>query len=190
MEIYEVPDYTLPVSYDPETMGLWCTELILSKADAFPIKTYIDYGMDKDPKDEYRIDPLTPLIEFLGGLPPGQQAWIQIVITAHKATDAVKDPKTGKVEMKDLKWSESAKEEIKNILDKAKPPKPKEGEAEQNAPRSLTDGEKDTVAALERSVSKKGFDTGIREIYFAPKDVFNVATGCCWIDRGYNPGRR
>jgi hypothetical protein len=177
VEIYEVPDYTLPVSFDPETMGMWCREMILTKADCFPIKTYIDYGMDKDPKDEYRLDPLLPLIEFIGALPPGHQVWIQMVITAHKATDKVKDPKTGKVEFKDLKWKKAAEETIQKILDKAKPPKPKEGEVAQNAPRSLTEGEKDTISALERSVSKKGFDTGIRAIYFAPKEIYSEGNG-------------
>jgi hypothetical protein len=177
IEIYEVPDYTLPVSYNPETMSMWCSEFVLNKADCFPIKTYVDYGMDKDPKDEYRLDPLLPLIEFIGALSPEHQVWIQIVITSHKATDKVKDPKTGKVDMQDLKWKKAAEEAIQKIHDKAKPPKPKEGEVVQNAPRSMTDGEKDTIKALERSVGKKGFDTGIRAIYFAPKEIFSPANG-------------
>ena len=170
IEIYEVPDYTLPVEYDPEKIGMWASELVLTKADAFPIKTYVDYGMDRDPKEEYKIDPILPLTEFLGSLPAGHQVWIQIVITAHKATDY--DKATGK--MVDLKWAKGAEEEIQKILDKAKPPKPKEGEQAATAPRSLTEGEKDTISALERSVGKRGFDTGIRAIYFAPKDIFNV----------------
>ena len=172
IEIYEVPDYTLPISYDKEKMGFWCREFVLTKADPFPIKTYVDYGLDKDPDHEYRIDPLLPLVEFLGSLPPAHQIWIQIVITAHKATDRVRDEKTGEVKDVDLKWDKAAKEEIQKILDKAKPPKPKEGEQAQSSPRSLTESEKDTISALDRSISKKGFDTGIRAIYFAPKDVY------------------
>ncbi len=41
-------------------------------------------------------------------------------------------------------------------------------------PRILTKGEGEIIAALERSVSKRGFDTGIRAVYFAPKDIFNI----------------
>ena len=169
IEVTPTTDYTLPISYDTNKYSFWVRELELTKADPFPLKTYIDYGMDKDPKEEYRIDPLTPLIEFLGSLPANQTVWIQIGITAHKKTD--KDPKTGKDI--DKKWEVGAQEEIQKILDKAKPPKPKEGETPTSAPRSLTKGEGEVIAALERSISKRGFDTGIRLFYFAPKDVFN-----------------
>jgi hypothetical protein len=48
-------------------------------ADYLPIKTYIDYGLDKDPKEEYKTDPITPLLEFLGSLGKGQYAWYQIL---------------------------------------------------------------------------------------------------------------
>jgi len=171
VEINEVPDYTLPINYDPATMGMWGTEFELTKADPYPIKTYVDYGMDKDPKEEYKIDPLTPLMEFMGELPPGHQVWVQIVITAHKATD--KDPATGKP--MDKKWAKAAEDEIKKILEKAKPPKPVDGSAPVSLPRSLTKGEGETIAALERSITKRGFDTGIRAIYFAPKDIFNMS---------------
>jgi hypothetical protein len=171
IEIHQVPDYTLPLFFDPEKVGLWGTEFELTKADPYPIKTYIDYGMDKDPKEEYKIDPLTPLIEFLGSLPSQHQVWIQIVITAHKAT--YYDKVAGKVI--DKVWAKAAEEEIKKIHEKAKPPKPKEGEQPISTPRTLTEGEKDTISALERSVSKRGFDTGIRIIYSAPKDTFSMA---------------
>lgn len=171
IEIHEVPDYTLPVSFDSSKMGLWGTELRLTKADPYPIKTYIDYGMDKDPKEEYKIDPLTPLVEFLGSLSPAHQVWIQIIITAHKETHY--DKASGK--MVDKVWVKEAEKIIKEIHDKAKPPKPKEGEQPLSAPRSLTEGEKETIHALERSISKRAFDTGIRVVYFAPKDDFNMA---------------
>jgi hypothetical protein len=127
IEIHVVDDYTLPVSYDPEQITLWATEFDLTKDDVFPIKTYVDYGMDKDPKEEYKIDPMTPLIEFLGNLDPRQQVWIQIIVRAHKAEE--KDPSktwaNAKIwetfrpkdiwdrwEKKDLRWKEAAKEQI------------------------------------------------------------------------------
>jgi hypothetical protein len=72
--------------------------------------------MDKDPKEEYRIDPLTPLIEFMGALGREHQVWIQIIIRAHKKED--KDPKTGK--MVDKRWENAANEERDKILKGAK----------------------------------------------------------------------
>ena len=169
IEIYEVPDYTLTAAFNPADTGLLACEFGLTKPDVFPIKTYVDYGLDKDPKEEYKIDPLTPLIEFLGSVGRGQQIWVQIVLRAHIAED--KDPETGK--MIDKKWNKAAAEEIKKIYDAAKPEK-KEGEEKQGPGRLLTKGESDTIAALERSISKPGFDVGIRAIYIAPKDVWTM----------------
>ena len=179
IEIYEVPDYTLPVNFDPETVGMMACEFGLTKADVFPIKTYIDYGMDKDPKEEYKIDPLTPLIELFGSMPRDHQAWLQIIIRAHVAE--TKDPKTGKFEnfqwkatkMIDQKWAKAAEEEIKKIHEKARPEK-KEGDEKPSGPgRILTKGEQDIISALERSVSKTGFDVGMRAIYVAPKEIWS-----------------
>ncbi len=190
VEIYEVPDYTIPFKYDPEVQSFWASEFKLTKPDAFPIKTYIDYGMDKDPKEEYKIDPMTPLIEFLGSMSRGSQAWIQIIIRAHKAEQ--KDPdktfskwkvwQTWKMEdvwdfmkKKDLMWEENAKEEINKIITGAKGEKDSDDKFVPGTGRQLTDTEKETISALGRSISKKGFDTGIRLIYIAPKDLFDMS---------------
>jgi hypothetical protein len=182
IEIYDVPDYVLPLVYDPEKVGLWVNEFALNKADAYPIKTYVDYGMDKDPKEEYRIDPMLPLIEFMGSLGREHQVWIQIIIRAHKAEH--KDPKTGK--MVDKVWVEGAKDEIKKILEKTKGEKDKDGKALPGRPP--TKGESEAIAALERSVSKFGFDVGIRAVYTAPKDIFSAGNnaGITGGFRNYN----
>lgn len=167
IEIYEAPDYALNLAFDPSVNSMWSTEFELTKADAFPIKTYVDYGMDKDPKEEYKIDPMTPLIEFLASLGEGHNACIQIILRAHKAEDW--DPvKKKKV---DQKWALGAEEEIKKIRDKTKPKDEKE------QARKLTEVEIDIINALERSVTKPGFDVGIRSVYVAPKDIFSSAVG-------------
>ena len=36
--------------------------------------------MDSGTKEEYKIDPITPVIEYLGSIPKGQQIWIQTII--------------------------------------------------------------------------------------------------------------
>ncbi len=51
------------------------------KASYLPIKTYIDYGMDKDPKEIFKHDPLTPVLEWLGSLSKGQYGIYQICIS-------------------------------------------------------------------------------------------------------------
>lgn len=189
IEIFEVPDYTLPMTYEPEVNSMWISELKLTEADAFPIKTYVDYGMDKDPKEEVKIDPITPLIEFLGSLTRGNQAWIQIIIRAHKAEE--KDPdktftkwkiwETWNIEdvwdfqkKKDFMWKEGAKKEIETLIAKGKGEKGEDGKIIPGSTRFLTEDEQNTIKALGRSISKKGFDTGIRLIYIAPKDIFDI----------------
>jgi hypothetical protein len=171
IEIFEVSDYTLPLSYDPEVSSFWASEFKLTKEDAFPIKTYVDYGMDKDPKEEFKIDPMTPFIEFIGSLPRGNQVWLQIIVRAHKAED--KDP-AGGGKLVDLKWEKDAQVQIDKIIANAKGEKAEDGKIIPGTGRQLTEVERETISALARSVSKKGFDVGMRLIYTAPKDTFVI----------------
>jgi len=85
VEIYEVPDYTKSVQLDFNKVSAWGSEFILTKADPYPIKTYIDYKLDKEGiKDEEKSDPMSPVIELLGSIEKGEQIWIQILVRAHK----------------------------------------------------------------------------------------------------------
>lgn len=49
-------------------------------ADFLPIKTYVDLGLEKDPKEEFKNDQITPLLEFLGALKKGEYAAFQLLI--------------------------------------------------------------------------------------------------------------
>jgi hypothetical protein len=71
VQIKEVEDYTLtiPRYRNDGNWYLWGCEFKLQEHDAYPIKTYKDYGLDKAGlKEEDKIDPITPVIEFLGSL--------------------------------------------------------------------------------------------------------------------------
>ena len=83
VEIYEVEDYVNeipPYGTSGSEWLMWGGEFKLSKSDAYPIKTYVDYGLEDNPKEEHKIDPITPVIEFLGSIGPSEQAWIQILV--------------------------------------------------------------------------------------------------------------
>ena len=85
-QVKEVEDYTLAVdkiTADSE-YNLWGCEFKLLKPDAYPIRTYVDYGLDKDPKEEYKVDPISPVVELFGSIGKGEQMWMQIVITPSK----------------------------------------------------------------------------------------------------------
>jgi hypothetical protein len=166
VEVSEVPDYSLNVHYDPEKITLWGTEFKLTEDDPYPIKTYVDYGLDKDPKEEFKVDPISNVMEYLGSLGQGEQAWIQIIVRANKGKKAEDLPfwKSGTED-----WKEEGEELINKLLERDKSDK---GDDMGKFFKVRTEGEKDVVTAIERSISKFGFDCGMRVIYLAEEDKF------------------
>jgi hypothetical protein len=167
VEVYEVPDYALAIPYDREKYKFSkMAHMILVKPDAYPIKTYIDYGLDEDPDEEFKNDPLSQVIEFLGSLKPGEHAWIQILIRAHtkeglKYTRVVTKPD----------WQGGVKAEIKKIIEKEAHIKPEKDQGQRFT--NLSDIQKDTIKAIERNASKFAFDSMIRVAYFSLQEVNN-----------------
>ena len=61
-------------------------------ADFFPLKTYVDYELDKNPKEEFKIDPIAPLIEFMGSIGKGEHFWYQIILQEESSYNGKKFP--------------------------------------------------------------------------------------------------
>lgn len=61
-------------------------------ADFMPLKTYVDYGLDKDPDEEVKIDPITPMLEFMGAIGKGEHFWFQIIMSPESVFDDKKMP--------------------------------------------------------------------------------------------------
>ena len=177
IEIYEVKeDYTKLVYFDEEKYSMFGRQYKLAKPDAWPIKTYIEYGLDKDPDEEYKIDPLTAVLEYMGCLKKGEYAFMQILIQKHEELTWFHGRLT-----KEREWIKDIDNEIKKVResamqgsgdkeDKFKFPNPTKGQNEQ-------------IAALERCKGKLSYDCMIRNIYIAEKAAFNPAnisglTGC------------
>lgn len=176
IEVHESGDYSQSVHFDPKTMKLWAQEFKLAKPDPYPIKTYVDYGLDKDPKEEFKVDPLLPLIEFLGSLGPNEQVWIQIPVRAH-----INDqPKLGHWFATTDTWQDEAKKLVNEILIRDAKTKvsgeinPDTGYAKLP---TISKGEQEIIEAIERSVRKQPFDVGLRAIYVAKKESFNKVAG-------------
>ena len=50
----------------------------------YPIKTYIDYKLDKlETEEEMKNDPLASLIELMGTMKEGENMWYQALIRAN-----------------------------------------------------------------------------------------------------------
>ncbi len=164
IEIHEVEDYSQGVRYDPEVTNVWGMEYVLEKPDAYPIKTYVDFELDKEAKkSEQIIDPISGVFEKLSSLGPGEQMWVQIVIRRNKG--ATIDSSLWGTKKK---WKDEAREEIERIYQKSKP-QTKDlvtGEISDGYPL-LKPAEVNVIKALERSIEKSGFDTGIRAVYLA-----------------------
>ncbi len=182
--ITEVEDYTNSFEYDMSKNAMWGCEFELAKPDAYPIKTYVDYGIKDDTEEEYKIDPLAPLIEFLGTIKKDQAVWVQIVVRAHTQEKTLFNAKAKEKILTDGPgmdtffngkeadpWKDGAKAEIKKILE-ATEIKDKDGNKVPNSVK-LTEGQKDMIKALERSVSKYAFDVGIRAVHIGPKETFD-----------------
>jgi hypothetical protein len=191
IEVYQVEekdDYTKDFHFDTEKYSFYGTQYTLTQPDPYPIKTYIDYGLDKDQKDEYKIDPMTSVIEFLGSLKKGNNVWLQILVQKHEKEGwkhgVIKmdiNPKKANIFQKMLmpffgtsrNLKDEVKEEIEKIRKEAIPESDKKDDEKTFKFPNPTKGQNERIAALERSATKTPFDCMIRSIYLAEKDAFN-----------------
>ncbi|MCA9362513.1 hypothetical protein KC906_03990, partial [Candidatus Kaiserbacteria bacterium] len=167
--IEEDIDYTAEVKWDPKVWDLISFHILKKSKttgdDVLPIKTYIDYGLDKQPKEELKFEPMAPLIEHLGSAQPHERVWVQILMTPHTK----KNFKSGSLYSVGT-WESSAAKKINEMMGRdATHHGPEETE---NRPM-LTMGERDTIAAIERNVSKYAYTVAIRAMYITKAGKFN-----------------
>ncbi len=170
-KILEVDDYAAKVPFNLDEYDLWGLEYDKGQPHALPVKTYIDFKLDKDQKEEYRVDPITHILELFAGIGRGEYLWTQIVMKARK-----QDEWFGfyyNLKSKD-NFKDPAKNEIKSLM-KASADRAQEiiGETQFKMMAILSEGERRKVDAMERSMSKPIFECGIRTLYFAKKENFD-----------------
>jgi len=173
-QIKVVEDYTLAVpEISPKgAWNGWGCEFQLIKPEAFPLKTYVDYGLDKDPKEEYKVDPISPIIELFGSLQRGEQAWLQIVVTPSKRMYHTKGTWFGKHD-----WVEESRVQLEKMLapytaEREKVSEPEKISKEMRAPKFMDE----VIDAISTKTTKVGFETGIRLMYVAKKEAFSMNT--------------
>ena len=193
-EIYETEDYVMnvPMVIPNETHNLFGSEYKLARDDAYPIRTYKDFEFESY-EGKANVDPLAGIIEAMSKLGQGEQAWIQIGIRPtgddwKKASEDLISKLIGR-QKKAPSGSYVAALLKKEVQDYAKgfvqalfkQPKfdPFEfGEKKSDKPHSLMQFlspiEKEVLEAVERNVSKVGFETVIRVVYVAKKESFNI----------------
>jgi hypothetical protein len=187
-EVKEVEDYTarVPDYVKGGPIGLFAYNLVLAKDDPYPIKTYIDYGLDRaigSLDEEQRIDPITPLLETMGSIGIGEQIWVQINIRKDTKRFTIKNEK-GEVES-NKSWKDKGREIIRDLQNKLDI---KDAEGKVINTKRSTRGQQDVIESIERHLNKPGFDAGIRVMYVANKDHFsgNTITAFTSMFRQFN----
>lgn len=184
-EITEAEDYTkyMPSMFPNDKFELFGTEFVLTKKDAYPIRTYRHFA--DEISEERFIDPVATITEVMSRLQEGEQIWLQWIIRPtgdewkkegekliakliHMKLEKKEDI-VQKTLIKGLHGIESTFEDIASL-----PKAEKEEEKEiiswmQHLPPS----DKEIVEAIGENIAKIGFETKLRFIYIARKEVFN-----------------
>jgi hypothetical protein len=182
-KITEVEDYFAKIPFNLEEYNLWGSEYQKGATNGLPIRTYVDYALDKNPDTpEIQVDPLTNTLELFNAAGPGEYWFMQIIIKAHKKdewhglylTNPAHHPH----------YQVTARAEINNItrgaIARAQSFVDEDAEKKRVGSRGstlLTGGEKLRVEAIEHWLTKLVFECGIRVIYMARRDVYQGING-------------
>lgn len=190
-EIIEVEDYTTntPSKFPDEDYELWGTEFVLKRPDVYPIKTY-EY-FEHSLTGQY-ADPMASILELLSRLKPGEQVWLQLVVTPKTGGDfraaavAEVDSLIGKTPAQSygpidrlyfnvihglqrasnasmFAWEEQA--ELSQF-------EAAEGNEDGNF-MGMTTGDRIVVEEVQKKSAQLVFDTKFRFIYLAKKEVWD-----------------
>ena len=158
IEVIEEPlDYTAEVRNDLDKHDFMGFHFVKKENEVLPIKTYIDFGHDRMPKEEEKFEPMAPLLEHIGKCKPHERIWIQILATPHVKQDF----KYGQLQAKGT-WEKAAAAKISEMMGRETS---KLDPDEEKTQTKLTTGERDVIAAIERNVGKYAYEVVIRAMY-------------------------
>lgn len=164
IEIRLAEDYASKFRFDPAKHKAFVNEHHYTKTDALPLKTYVEFELDKDPDEEFKVDPIAQLFEYLSALQQGEQAWVQVIFRATGKQESVFSPKSG-VD----KWMARIDDKIESVrtlasINVGKKDAPESDEKKYGFPRP-TWAQTEQIRIMERQKGKIPFDVGIRAIY-------------------------
>jgi len=214
-EITEVADYAEPYSgikFPNDKYNLWGTELLLAKDYPYPIRTYLDFEHKLTGE---LIDPMAGILEMLTRIGPGEQIWLQLVITPQKPGWGEK----GKKILKEMKGETYKPPET--FSDKILKPVgfigglasavtseifgPSESSAKKEEDQwkmfRISPGERIVFENVQKKLAQHNFRVKFRFIYFGENEVFNKGRGVASViagiqqfnvadSNGFKPGPR
>lgn len=185
-EIVEVEDYVpnVPQEYPNDTHDLFGTEFVLAKDPAFPLRTFEHF---EHSLTGIYADPAAALLELMSRISPGEQVWLQFVVTPSgsdsyaKGRDMVNEligkSSGGEVTRLD-KAIYSPIQALGAVGDAVFGAGERDGlgadEGSDGNFLNMTSGEKTVVEEVEKKISRLAFETKVRLIYVAEKDKFHA----------------
>jgi hypothetical protein len=191
-EITEVEDYTkfAPDKYPNDKYEMFGTEFVLGKKDAYPIRTYHNFA---DQIAQEFIDPIAVITEVLSRLSEGEQIWLQFILRPagdnwKKEGEKVIAKLAGKKVEEKVPLAERPIQSgakiwhgtLKGIETALGVPEAESTGAKEEPPslvQYMTPGESEVVTAIERNITKVGFEVKFRFVYIAHKEIFNKPKG-------------
>ncbi len=172
VEIIEEPvDYAAEIPLDTKDHDIMSFHMGKKEDQEFPIKTYIDYELDRMPKEEEKVDPITPMIEVLANAKPYERIYVQIIIVAHRKASFKNGQLVGAPT-----WEKGVYNKVSEVLQrdpKSKLPIGADEEGKRFAMPQISEAERDTIKAMERNAGKYPYETAIRWMYISKKGHFN-----------------
>ena len=168
VEIIEEPvDYTAEFSAEDDSYEIFSVHMGKKKEEELPIKTYIDYGLDKLPKEEEKVDPITPMLEAMASIQGHERIFCQFICIPYREEKFLHGQlRFGESE----KWFKQSEQAVEQII------KERSGvrdDDEEGGMSPLTPGDRDKIAAIERNKDKYAYYVGIRWLYIS-KGPFNA----------------
>jgi hypothetical protein len=189
VELVEVEDYAAKFRFDPSIHDCYCTEWRKESfreahvdgsvpsngsmdLNPYPIKTYVEFELDKDPKEEFKIDPLAETVEFFSSIRPEDQVWVQIAIreAGRPSTHVFFGANDRQTHL------EKAKEQVRAVrVESVLVPNQREQQPDidigRGARGAATVRHQRLVEAMDRNMDKYLFEVGIRGWIVSTKEV-------------------
>jgi len=188
-EIMEVEDYTqlIPDDFLEKGYKCWGAEIVLLKEDAYPIRTYPDF---EERINQEMLDPMSSITELFSRMGDGEQLWIQWVCRPVMAKDhgwvkegeALRDKLLGKLPPEQRNAVISAMSTPLNaaggLIDQALGYEAAMGpEAPEQKMPMMSPDLYNALLALDRNMSKLGFEVKGRVFYVAKKATYLIQRG-------------
>jgi hypothetical protein len=190
-EIVEVEDYVknVPTHFPDPKYDIWGCEFVLAKSAIYPIKTYEHFEHSLSGNF---ADPVAAILEALSRIRPGEQVWLQIVLTpeghhwaehaAHEVDELAGKPihhSTGILDfLLDLPIAVMGAFRDAIFPEEANTEHGPGATEEKSNFMALTTGEKIVVEEAQKKLARLVFETKFRFIYFAPKEIMNAYRVC------------